>query len=173
MTDRYSGERSRPNLGASGPLEYDSGMLGWEFVESRMREASNYWLASAGEDGRPHAVPVWGAWLNDVFYFVGVGRKIRNLRANPQAVVHLESGAEVVLIEGRFEEITRPGRELMQQVDEDFSRKYGGYRPSEYLGDESKSSFPPEGLFAVHPQLVIAWSGLAGDATRWRIPSGK
>ena len=173
MTEKYSGERSRPNLGASGPLEYDSAMLSWDFVDSRIREAANYWLASAGNDGRPHAVPVWGSWLDDVFYFVGVGRKIRNLRANPQAVVHLESGTEVVLIEGRFEEITQPSRELLQRVDEEFSRKYGSYRPSEHLKDQSKSSFPPEGLFAVHPQLVIAWSGLASDATRWRITPGK
>ena len=171
MDDRYHGERSRPSLGASGPLEYDSGMLSWEFVDSRMRGAVNYWIASAGGDGRPHAVPVWGAWLDDVFYFVGTGKKIRNLRANPQAVVHLESGDDVVLIEGRFEEIERPGRALLQLVDEEFIRKYKTYRPSEHLNDRTKSSFPPEGLFAVYPQLVIAWSGMASDATRWRIPA--
>ena len=169
MTDRYSSERSRPDLGASGPLEYDSGMLTWEFVDIRMRRALNYWIASAGIDGRPHAVPVWGAWLNDVFYFVGAGRKVRNLRANPQAAIHLESGDEVILIEGRFEEIGRPSQRLLRQVDEEFIRKYETYRPSEHLDGRSQSSYPPEGLFAVHPQLVIAWSGMASDATRWRI----
>ena len=173
MTDKYSGERSRPNLGASGPLEYDSGMLSWDFVDSRMREAANYWLASAGNDGRPHAVPVWGSWLDDVFYFVGAGRKIRNLRANPQAVVHLESGTEVVLIEGRFEEITRPSRELMQQLDDEFLRKYVTYRPSKHLDSPHSSSFPPAGLFAIYPLTVIAWSGFASDATRWRLSSKK
>ena len=116
-------------------------------------------------------MPVWGAWLDDVFYFVGTGKKIRNLRANPQAVVHLESGDDVVLIEGRFEEIERPGQALLQLVDEEFIRKYKTYRPSEHLNDRTKSSFPPEGLFAVYPQLVIAWSGMASDATRWRIPA--
>ncbi len=171
MDDRYSGERGRPNLGASGPLAYDGAMLSWDYVDSRMRDALNYWIASAGVDGRPHAVPIWGAWLEDVFYFVGTGRKIRNLRANPQAVVHLESGDDVVLIEGRFEEIRRPSRELLQSVDEAFIRKYKTYRPSEHLDGRSKSSFPPEGLFAVFPQLVIAWSGMASDATRWRIPA--
>ncbi len=169
MDDRYSGERSRPNLGASGPVAYDGAMLSWDYVDSRMRDSLNYWIASSGVDGRPHAVPVWGAWLEDVFYFVGTGRKIRNLRANPQAVVHLESGDDVVLIEGRFEEIRRPSRELLQNVDEAFVRKYKTYRPSEHLDGRSKSSFPPEGLFAVFPQLVIAWSGMASDATRWRI----
>lgn len=170
MKDRYSGERSRPNLGASGPVTYDSEMLSWDDVDRRMRDSFNYWIASAGSDGRPHAVPVWGAWLKEVFYFVGGGRKIRNLRDNPQAAVHLESGDDVVLIEGRFEEISRPGGELLQQVDEEFIRKYKTYRPSEHLDGRSKSSFPPEGLFAVLPQLVIAWSGMASDATRWRIP---
>ena len=169
MDDRYSGERSRPNLGASGPVAYDSALLSWDYVDSRMRDALNYWIASAGVDGRPHAVPIWGAWLEDVFYFVGTGRKIRNLRANPQAVVHLESGDDVILIEGRFEELRRPSRELLQNVDEAFVRKYKTYRPSEHLDGRSKSSFPPEGLFAVLPQLVIAWSGMASDATRWRI----
>ncbi len=171
MDDRYSGERSRPNLGASGPVAYDSALLSWDYVDRRMRDSLNYWIASAGGDGRPHAVPVWGAWLEDVFYFVGTGRKIRNLRANPQAVVHLESGDDVVLIEGRFEEIRRPSRELLQNVDEAFVRKYKTYRPSEHLDGQSKSSFPPEGLFAVFPHLVIAWSGMASDATRWRIPA--
>lgn len=171
MTDRYKSQRSRPDLGATGPIEYDSGMLSWEFVESRMRRAVNYWIASVRSSGRPHAVPVWGAWLDDVFFFMGTGRKIRNLRANPQAVVHLESGDEVVIVEGHFEEICRPSQELLQRVDEEFVRKYETYRPSEHLGGQSSSSFPPEGLFAVYPQLVIAWSGMASDATRWRLQS--
>lgn len=172
MTDRYKSQRSRPDLGASGPIAYDSGMLSWAFVEHRMRTAVNYWIASAGGDGRPHAVPVWGAWLDEAFFFVGTGRKIRNLRANPQAVVHLESGDEVVIVEGRFEEIGLPSQEFLQRVDEEFVRKYGTYRPSEHLNGRSTSSFAPEGLFAVRPQVVIAWSGMASDATRWKIQSG-
>ncbi|MDE0142086.1 MAG: pyridoxamine 5'-phosphate oxidase family protein [Caldilineaceae bacterium] len=172
MTERYNSQRSRPDLGATGPIEYDSGMLTWAFVEQRMRTAVNYWIASAGGDGRPHAVPVWGAWLDDAFFFVGTGRKVRNLRANPHAVVHLESGDEVVIVEGRFEEIGLPSQEFLQRVDEEFVRKYGTYRPSEHLNGRITSSFAPEGLFAVHPQVVIAWSGMASDATRWRIESG-
>lgn len=172
MTERFNSQRSRPDLGATGPIEYDSGMLSWAFVEHRMRTAVNYWIASAGGDGRPHAVPVWGAWLDDAFFFVGTGRKVRNLRANPQAVVHLESGDEVVIVEGRFEEIGLRSQEFLQRVDEEFVRKYGTYRPSEHLNGRSTSSFAPEGLFAVHPQVVIAWSGMASDATRWKIQSG-
>ena len=42
MDDRYKIERSRPNLGASGPLEYSSDMLSWDFVDRRMRDSLNY-----------------------------------------------------------------------------------------------------------------------------------
>ena len=170
MSGNNTGERSRPNLGLDAAA-FTEEMLSWEFVDSRMRAALNYWIGSAGTDGRPHAVPVWGAWLDDVFYFVGGGRKIRNLRANPQAVVHLENADEVVVIEGRFEEISRRDRAFLERLDEDFVRKYTTYRPSEQLDNPDKSSNAPEGLFAVYPGLVMAWSGFAHNATRWRIPA--
>ena len=170
MSYRYTGQRTRPNL-AIDTAGFTEDMLSWEFVDSRMRAALNYWIASAGTDGRPHAVPVWGAWLDDVFYFVGGGRKIRNLRAIPQAVIHLESADEVVVIEGRFEEISRRDRPFMQRLDEDFVRKYTNYRPSEHLDNPDKPTNAPEGLFAVYPQIVFAWSGFAHNATRWRIPA--
>ena len=169
MADKYDGERSRPNL-ALDSSSFTEEMLTWSFVESRMQAALNYWIVSAAASGRPHAVPVWGAWLDDLFYFVGAGRKIRNLRANPQAVVHLESADEVVIIEGSFDEISRRDGAFLQRLDEDFVRKYGTYRPSENLDNAGSSGNVPVGLFAVYPETVIAWSGFARNATRWRIP---
>lgn len=170
MTGNYDGERSRPNL-ALDDSSFTEEMLTWSFVESRMHAALNYWIVSAASSGRPHAVPVWGAWLDDVFYFVGAGRKIRNLRANPQAIVHLESTDEVVIIEGTFGEITQRDEAFLQQLDEEFVRKYETYRPSENLDGSGSSGNVPVGLFAVFPLTVIAWSGFARDATRWRIAS--
>ena len=146
-------------------------MLSWAFVDARMRSALNYWIASASVEGRPHTVPIWGAWLEGKFYFVGGGRKVRNLRANPHAVVHLESGDEVVLIEGQCNEITAPGTDLLSRVDDEFLRKYGDFRPSEQLRLDGAGRLPLGGLFVVHPEKVIAWSGFASDATRWRFPS--
>ena len=169
MADKYDGERSRPNLALENS-SFTEEMLTWSFVESRMQAALNYWIVSAAASGRPHAVPVWGAWLDDLFYFVGAGRKIRNLRANPQAVVHLESADEVVIIEGSFDEISRRDGAFLQRLDEDFVRKYETYRPSENLDNAGGSGNVPVGLFAVYPKTVIAWSGFARNATRWRIP---
>ncbi len=110
-----------------------------------------------------------GRGLDDIFYFEGAGRKIRNLRANPQAVVHLESGNEVVIIEGYFEEISRPNRSFFQELDEEFARKYVTYRPSGNLSSPDAQPYPDGGLFAIYPQAVIAWNSFPNDATRWRI----
>lgn len=49
------------------------------------------------------------------------------------SVVHLESGSDVVIIEGYFEEISRPARAFFQRLDEELARKYVTYRPSENL----------------------------------------
>jgi PPOX class probable F420-dependent enzyme len=74
-------------------------------METRLREARNYWLTTTRADGRPHAMPVWGVWLDDGLWF-GTGLesvKGRNLTRDPRAVVHLESGDDVVILEGTAE----------------------------------------------------------------------
>ena len=44
-------------------------MLSWDHVQERMAEARNYWVATVRPDGRPHATPVWGLWVDGAFYF--------------------------------------------------------------------------------------------------------
>jgi hypothetical protein len=168
MSGRYIIERSRPHLPGKSAAEGAERLLSWAFVDSSMRDALNYWIVSAGRDGRPHTAPVWGAWLDDTFYFEGGGRKIRNLRANPQAVVHLESGDEVVIIEGDCGEISGPERPFFQRLDEEFARKYVTYRPSGNLPSPAAQPYPDGGLFAIRPQTVFAWTDFMDDATRWR-----
>jgi PPOX class probable F420-dependent enzyme len=71
-------------------------------METRLREARNYWLTTTRADGRPHAMPVWGVWRDGALWF-GTGLesvKGRNLARDPRAVVHLESGDDVVILEG-------------------------------------------------------------------------
>ena len=173
MAHRYDKERSRPNLSGPSPPNFKEEMLTWEWIDARLNSALNYWIASATVEGKPHAVPIWGAWLDDRFYFVGGGRKVRNLCANPQAVVHLESGNEVVLIEGHCKEVPAPSQAMLQQLDDEFLRKYPGFRPNEQLQHRVDAGNPSAGLFVVHPLTVTAWSGFAGNATRWRIPTQK
>ncbi len=72
----------------------------------------NYWVCTTRADGRPHAMPVWGLWLDDAVLFSTDPEsvKARNLAARPDVVVHLESGDDVVVVDGRAERLT--GSEL-------------------------------------------------------------
>ena len=79
----------------------------------------NYWVATVRPDGRLHAVPVWGVWLNGTFHFGGGRRtrKARNLAVNPR----LESGDDVVILDGVAEEITDPS--LLVCIDDAYEAK--------------------------------------------------
>jgi pyridoxine/pyridoxamine 5'-phosphate oxidase len=77
----------------------------WEQAQASLQAARNYWLSTTRADGRPHAMPVWGVWLDGALWF-GTGLesvKGRNLARDPHAVVHLESGDDVVILVGQAE----------------------------------------------------------------------
>ncbi|MSQ05623.1 MAG: pyridoxamine 5'-phosphate oxidase [Dehalococcoidia bacterium] len=99
-------------------------MLLWEEVQNRLRHARNYWLATTRPDGRPHAMPVWGLWRSDGFYFGtdAASRKGRNLEANPACTVHLESGDDGVIVEGPMEAVQDSA--LLQAFVDAYWQKY-------------------------------------------------
>jgi PPOX class probable F420-dependent enzyme len=131
-----------------------------------MSAARNYWVGTTRPDGRPHATPVWGVWVDETFYF-GTGersRKGRNLAAYPHLVVHLESGDDVVILEGVAEVITDP--------DPDLSARIADAYASKYLDPETGEEFRPgsaEGMFSVCPRVVFAWleNDFPRTASRW------
>jgi hypothetical protein len=97
-----------PGYGIVGPEE-GRGLLPWSWAEERLRASYRYWVISTG--GRPtaHAMPVWGVWHDDAFWFstAGRSRKARNLYAAPQCTVHTETDDPVVL-DGVAEPIAGP-----------------------------------------------------------------
>ncbi|MET0937756.1 MAG: pyridoxamine 5'-phosphate oxidase family protein [Gaiellaceae bacterium] len=44
-------------------------MVSWQWAVERLEVARNYWLATTKADGSPHAMPVWGLWLDGVVLF--------------------------------------------------------------------------------------------------------
>jgi general stress protein 26 len=137
------------------------GNLPWTWVEERLAASRNYWIVTASRDGRPHAMPVWGLWLDDAVWFSteASSRKGRNIAAKPDIVVHLESGDEVVVLEGIPEEVT--GREALERFVDAYEAKYG-FRMNL---DE------PIGLvYRVPPRAAYAWREVdfPTSATRWR-----
>lgn len=146
-----------PGYGLQPPKE-QAGLLPWSFVSSRMEAAQNYWTATASPAGRPHAAPVWGIWVDDRFYFStgSQSRKGRNLAGNPQLVVHLESGDEVVILEGTAGEVS--AGILFDRLDKIYFEKY-----AVHLTDENP-------VYTLNPTLVMAWRerDFPTSATRWR-----
>jgi nitroimidazol reductase NimA-like FMN-containing flavoprotein (pyridoxamine 5'-phosphate oxidase superfamily) len=146
-----------------GVPENNKGLLPWSHIQERMSQARNYWISTTRPDSRPHATPVWGCWLDDVLYIEGGPdtRRGRNLAANPAVAVHLESGDEVVILEGEAQTIPHPDATLVPRLVEGFSRKYAGYKPNPEMWEGA-------GLYAIRPRVVIAWTQFPKDATRWK-----
>ena len=153
---------SRPDMPGYGILEMNAGrgLLPWSWATERLAKARNYWLASTRPDGRPHAMPVWGVWFDQQFYFsTGLqSRKARNLAANPHCVVGIELADEAISMEGIVNRVT--DAVAIQHFVEVYSPKYGW----------DMTGFA-EPLYVVRPTVVFAFmSGtgeFTGSATRW------
>src|SRR5438067_9673536 len=152
-SDRPPGEpiRDRPVLPKGyGVPEGEEGILPWIWAVERLEAARNYWFSTTRPDGRPHAMPAWAVWLDGVLYFEGspLTRRARNVAANSAIVVHLESGDEVVILEGEAHAAGRPERALAERLAAIFTAKYAethDYRPSPEQWDNG-------GLWALRPR---------------------
>ena len=148
----------RPQMPAGygvGDPQYSFEPIEWPWGVERVSEARNYWVATTRVDGSPHLNPVWGLWHGDAFHFFTDpdSLKARNIRRNPRAVVHLESGDEVVIAEGTLESAV-----ATPDIVSAYESKYGIS-----LGDE------PEGLYRLNHVKILAWleSDFPKTATRW------
>jgi pyridoxine/pyridoxamine 5'-phosphate oxidase len=126
----------------------EAGQLPWAWAAERLAAARNYWIVTTRDDGRPHAMPVWGLWLDDAVLFSTDPQSVkgRNLDARPDLVIHLESGDETVIVEGRAERL--PGAELPSEFVDAYDAKYG------HRVDTSNPAF---GFYRVAPERVLAW----------------
>lgn len=136
------------------------GLLPWSWAIKHLSKAHNYWVATTRPNGRPHAMAVWGVWLDNTFYFStgGRSRKARNLTKNPGCVVCTERADEAVIVEGvasKARASSIPG-----QVAKEYSRKY------KWKLD------PKQGpIYAVRPRVVFGFIEASDEfssaATRW------
>ena len=83
--------------------------------------------------------------LDNAFYFSTGSLAARNLAVQPAITVHLESGEEVVIVEGVAE--VAQGEELLRRV--------GALYDAKYHWDNSGADEDP--FYAVHPQVVFGW----------------
>ena len=140
--------------------------LPWTWATARLTQARNYWIATIRPDGKPRSRPVWGVWLDDNFYFSTGSLAAQNLAISSAITVHLESGSDVVIIEGVAEVVSDAA--LVEQVVSLYNQKYHW--------DVDPNNLPGP-FYAVRPQVAFGWlsdeSGLDrgstfhGTATRW------
>lgn len=130
------------------------------------RLAALSWISSARPDGRPHSVPRWGVWLEGRFWYDGAPttRHTRNVELNPAVTLTLESGSEVVIVEGDSYATRAEAEDLGVRLAEAFG-KYAdlGYTP----GPDSWAGEHGGGLRVINPR-AMAWFDFPKDRTRFR-----
>lgn len=138
----------------------DKPALEWAWVDAQLSAAGTYWV-TARAPGHPHPRPVWGAWRDGNLYLsIGTPLTTAALAADPRVTVHLDSGTDVVIVEGR-----RTGMSADPDVIADYDRKYDWTYDAATYGP----------LSCVAPKTILAWrtSGWAGrdsfqQTGRWR-----
>jgi hypothetical protein len=161
----------RPNLPKDyGVPEGTEGTLPWEWAVERLTQAWQYWLATVRPDGRPHAVPVWGAFVDNAIWIEGgaTTRWARNLAARGEIVVHIEQGREVVMVEGVAEQARHLMPETAAKVKAQYAAKYEGYTPEMVGWSDGEGSQEAGGFWIVRPTNVLGWHQFPNDGTRWR-----
>jgi len=132
-------------------------------VSERLTASRNYWVHTTRLDGRPHVKPVWGLWFEERFYFSTNPRSVaaKNLSVNNQVAVHLESGDDVVILQGQAEPVA--DQSLLSRLDEAYFSKFSYHLVSEGSGI----------VFTLHHKVVFAWleREFTGSATRYTFKS--
>lgn len=167
MSTTPRAERPRmPDYGVETP---DWAPLAWSWAAERLARNRNYWVVTASDDARPHAMPVWGVWDDDEHRFAFScgprARKAANVRANPFVVFTVDDTEECLAVEGRarFVEADDARQDVWIQ------RYLAKYRP---LAPELSEEFLRENLVVeVEPDRAFAVIERADEfsqrATRW------
>jgi len=140
--------------------------LPWAWATARLEAARNYWIGTTRSDGRPHARPVWGVWLDDAFWFSTGSIAAASLPTRPEITVHLESGSETVILEGRA--VLVEDRARVVTLVDPYNEKYHWDMDPDDL---------PGPFYEVRPRVAFGWmsddTGLdhgarfETSATRW------
>jgi len=151
-----------------------SEVTSWAEARGQLDAANTYWLATVNPDEAPHVMPVFGVWLDDVFYFTSgeAARKAKNLARNSRCVITATGKSLDLIVEGEAVKVRDESR--LQRVAKLYASKYGWHltvQDGTYSAEYGAPSAgpPPYELYEVRPATVF---GLGTEepygATRWR-----
>ena len=154
----------RPFLRDYGIPTSTDGLVAWSWAVQRLERAQLYSMATASADGIPHAIPIWGAWVDGRWYVEGGNtRWQRNLRANPRMAINVTDGGDVVIVEGTATELVAPAAPLAERIVAGFAK----YKATK--GYEARpENWAAGGLWELRPVKAFAWSTFPDDVTRFR-----
>ncbi len=149
----------RPHFPGYGPATGRKGLLPWQWAERCLPCSRNYWIVTVRPTGAPHAMPVWGIWMEGTFYFsTGVrSRKARNLARHARCVVCTERAEDAVIVEGTARIVH--DREVPRRIAGPYRRKYEPWRLDPAPGP----------VFAVRPKVAFGLieNQFVSGATKW------
>lgn len=138
----------------------DQPALPWDWVDAQLADAGTYWTSVVCA-GTPHPRPVWGVWIDELLHLsIGSPRLAALAQTGASTAVHLESGTDVVILEG-----TVVGSSDDAAAVAAYDSKYA------WAYDVAESG----PLTSIRPKVVLAWraAGWAGSdgfttTGRWR-----
>jgi hypothetical protein len=141
---------SRPHLPRGYGIEAATGAPGerlpWNRVSEWLTAARNYWVCTTRPDGRPR------------------DDQCAQPQCQPALVLHLESGNQVVIVEGTAMRLD--DRSLLARFGEAYQAKYDWPLSREDLDPAN----PDAAFYAVRPRVVLSWgtaTEIGETITRW------
>jgi hypothetical protein len=134
------------------------GLLPWSFAVDVMQRTRNPILSTVRSDGRAHAMPIWGIWL-DGRYCISTAItsvKSRNLLANRACVITSSADPDAVVLEGDAK---------LAALPDGFTAAYKG---------KYGQTIDEGPIWVVRPRVAFAFQAddnFARTATRWTWPA--
>ena len=142
------------------------GTITWAEIAERLCAPRQYWLSTTNPSGGPHAAPVWGVVNEETLYFYSQRKTVRarNLAADPRAVVHLESGEDVLIVRGRLDDLGTPAEVPFFVAA--LAAKYTRPEDQQYLPSNDPDF---DVVYALRPQSAMAWrlDDFTASQRRW------
>lgn len=146
---------------SDSPFVFDPAVEVHARALARLESEQIAWIGTTGRDGYPHAVPVWFLWRDGRAIVFSEPRtaKVRNLRADPRVMLHLEAGddhEQLTVLRGTAELATEPTAEWLDAVGEEYERKYrGGLAGLSLTLPEMAVRYST--VIEITPRQLIAW----------------
>jgi hypothetical protein len=154
----------------------DAAPIDWDEASQLFAAERTYWVATTGDDGRPHVRPVLAVCVDERIYSTTnpAARKGRNLTSRPSAALTARAPTMDIVIEGPIAWIDDLRR--LHRIGEAYQDKYGW--PVTVAGNAFNAPYaaptaghPPYRVYELSPAVAYAFgtgNNLAERSTRFR-----